>query len=323
MTEGAWQVLDIGVNEFSEVSQLFEGVFGQKMSRALWDWKYGCGRGVGVGARAPGGRLVAHYGGTYRELRWDYHSQHAVHIGDVMVASEGRAALSHKGPFGLVTEGFFQRYIGHGGGRALGFGFPNDRHMRLGERLGHYKKVDDIFELRWVAENSDEYVVQAVDWSALDCEATVDAFCAELMSGLSGYAAPVRNSAWLRHRYANHPENYYQAFWVNDKPSNARLGAVFLKQSRTSAEPGICGLWELMDWIGSPGRSLSMVAAAKQIVSNNAGQHLTLWCSGSVARLLAPSSPRLTRVCSAAVTLPNTLSADLQWWLTGGDTDFR
>ena len=323
MTGGAWRVLDVGADDVVDVSHLFERVFGHAMSRALWDWKYGGGRGIGVCARSPSSSMLAHYGGTYRELRWNGHSQHAIHIGDVMVASEGRAALSHKGPFGLVTEGFFQRFIGVGGDRALGFGFPNDGPMRLGERLGHYKKADDIFELRWTAKTSNEIVVQPIDWSNPDCEAAMGAMCKDLMSELSGFVIPVRTYAWLKHRYANHPENSYKAFWVNDEISNARLGAVFLRPSSSGASSEQLGTWELMDWIAPLALSLSMVAAARQIVSSGAGNQLMLWCSGSIAELLVPSSPHLTRVCPAAITLPNSIPAGLKWWLTGGDTDFR
>ena len=149
MSAQRWSVVDMDAGQLGEVQSLFQRVFKHAMSESLWCWKYAGGRGVAVGARAPSGELLAHYGGTLRSVLLMGHPTLAVQIGDVMVAQEGRAALSHKGPFGMVVQAFFERHVGVGTGPALGFGFPNARHMRLGERLGHYAQVDKIFELTW------------------------------------------------------------------------------------------------------------------------------------------------------------------------------
>ena len=323
MTSGNWQVKDVSDVDVADVCQLFERVFGHAMSRALWDWKYGSGRGVGVAARSPQGRLLAHYGGTYRELRCKDHKYHGLHIGDVMVAAEGRAALSHKGPFGLVTESFFRSHVGIKGSGAVGFGFPNDRHMRLGEKLGHYSRVQGIFELNWTAKFSCEVSAKAVDWSEPAIESTMDQFCEELTSGLRGAVVPLRTYAWLKHRFANHPEHSYQAFWVSNQDSNVRLGAIFLRPLPNGAAPDGGESWELMDWIGDPIHTLSFIESARLIVFQNAGKLLRLWCSELVAEKISLSSPNLTSICSAAVTVPNPFPTMPQWWLTGGDTDFR
>ena len=76
MSAQRWSVVDMDAGQLGEVQSLFQRVFKHTMSEGLWCWKYAGGRGVAVGARAPSGELLAHYGGTLRSvllmatLRW-------------------------------------------------------------------------------------------------------------------------------------------------------------------------------------------------------------------------------------------------------------
>ncbi|OYU46522.1 MAG: hypothetical protein CFE44_01695 [Burkholderiales bacterium PBB4] len=323
MTDKTWQVADVGASDVPDVRLLFEAVFGHAMSDSLWNWKYGDGRGVGVAARAPDGELLAHYGGTYRELRYGAFAHHGIHIGDVMVAAAGRAALSHKGPFGLVTEEFFRCHVGSTKGKGVGFGFPNDRHMRLGERLGHYVRVESIFELQWPAVSSRDFEAVPIDWSDLSTEARINELCESLMASFLEHVIPLRSFSWLKHRFANHPEYQYQAFWIKELGSRRLLGAIFLRTLPTGCLPDGQACWELMDWIGSPVNSTMLVEAARHVVFERSGHALRLWCSGLVADQVYLSEGSKNRVCFAAMTIPNPFSETPRWWLTGGDTDFR
>ena len=324
MSTSEWHVGDIESTDVEDLRSLFSRAFGHSLSAKLWDWKYGSGRGVGVGARSPQGELLAHYGGTYREVTLGDQRHRAVHIGDVMVAAEGRAALSYKGPFGLVTDAFFRCHVGRDSGSAFGFGFPNDRHMRLGERLGHYSRVDGIVELEWSCSESNSVTVEPVDWSDAVCELEVDQFWVQMRAELPGFVVPARSGAWLRHRYANHPEHEYHCFWVRRRGDFSRSGIVVLRGSTFSGSVGQSSeRWELMDWVSPLKMSSLMVRAARDIAAANGGRALSLWCSCSVAHALEDTVPRSTPVCSAAVTVPNSTPIGIQWWLTGGDTDFR
>ena len=149
-----WRLVSVGDERAEDMSELFEKVFAQTMSPELWRWKYAGGRGMAVGALSPQGVLLAHYGGTRRDLQLGKSVYKAVQIGDVMVAAEGRSALSGKGPFGLVTEAFLDKHIKDATDTAFGFGFPSPRHMRLGQRLGHYQEVERIYELTWVLRDT-------------------------------------------------------------------------------------------------------------------------------------------------------------------------
>ena len=346
MSESQWTVIDIGVAQIGETRDLFKRVFGQQLSEALWRWKYDAGRGVGVGARAPNGDLLAHYGGTLRQINFCDQPALAIQIGDVMVAPEGRAALAHKGPFGMVVEAFLNRHVGGAKGVVLGFGFPNARHMRLGEKLGHYVQVDTVSELSWhVPRRSDNpnkvttrLRIEALDWANPLTEVRLDGLWRKMKHDLRDSVVPTRDASWLRHRYANHPEHRYVCFWVRSIWLGRLLGAMVLRSHPPSATQGpTATTWELIDWVAPKVKSEEMLLAAMEVVRQRGGTLLMGWFSSMVANSFTTAAISTKEACTAGVTVPGpngrfqitnsfglTVS-DLRgnWWLTGGDTDFR
>lgn len=343
MSDAGWTVVDIGTSHIAETQDLFLRVFGHTLSEALWLWKYDAGRGVGVGARSPGGKLLAHYGGTLRKIVVFGHDVLAIQIGDVMVAPEGRAALSHKGPFGIVVQAFLAKHIEIGNGPVFGFGFPNERHMRLGERLKHYVQVDKVFDLSWTLVRSGDAVnvhqtgtyVQPLDWSDPTTSTRLDEIWVRMQHDLCDLVVGSRDFDWWRHRYANHPDHRYLCFWVNSQNLPQILGAIVLRAHVTPEAGGT--VWELIDWVSSRDQTKTMLLAAKDVVVRAGGVRLMGWFSSLVRDEFAGTGAEVQEACSAGVTFPrNSVSFPIdsvfapskddlrdKWWLTGGDTDFR
>ena len=88
-----WQVGHVLPENFPEIAALFQEVFGHPLSRDLWDWKYGSGRGNAVAARKDG-KMVAHYGGMYRDILVGGRPERVAQICDVMVHSHERGVLT-------------------------------------------------------------------------------------------------------------------------------------------------------------------------------------------------------------------------------------
>ena len=63
----------------------------------------------------------------------------AIQCGDSMVATSQRGTLSKKGPFYLSVTAFLEKYVGFDRPYLLSYGFPNERAMRLAERLGDHR----------------------------------------------------------------------------------------------------------------------------------------------------------------------------------------
>ena len=132
---------DMAPDDVTAVLALHEHVFGPGADARWFAWKYGQGLSQGRG-RAIGawhdGQLVAYCGGLPRTLRLHNTNLRGLQIGDVMVHPAWRGILSRRGPFFQVSKRFYDSQIGATDSRPfeLGFGFPNERHLRLAVLLG-------------------------------------------------------------------------------------------------------------------------------------------------------------------------------------------
>jgi len=58
-----------------------------------------------------------------------------------MVDAMGIKSLTRKGPFFSLVSIFLEQHIGYGREALLGFGFPNQKHMKIATLLGLYSEV--------------------------------------------------------------------------------------------------------------------------------------------------------------------------------------
>ena len=334
MNAQRWHAVDLGVAQMPEVSALFTQVFGQPMSEALWQWKYGAGRGVATGTRDEQGHLLAHYGGTSRALLADGLVVNAVQLGDVMVAEQARGILSRRGPFATAAAAFLQRHVGEPEGFALGFGFPNQRHTRLGEKLGMYRALGNVQELSWASVGAhptsffgDAYISAAVDWSDARTDEQLDRLWHELRDDARYFLVPRRDALWWRHRFANHPEGPYSCWWIRARFSRRLIGAIALRPGRHAGAD-----WEILDFLGPIKHLNAMVLGARLLATRGSAGRLIGWFSDVLAdhlRGLDTGSGASTQIaCQYCVTqrrAPQLAESVVMrpWWLTGGDTDFR
>ncbi len=192
---------------------LFRDVFGQDMSEALWQWKYGRGSGCAM-LVFDGARLVAHYGGMGRQVLWQGKETAAVQITDVMVAPSERHAVRSGSPFYLAFTGFAQHYLGHGRRFPLPYGFPNRRVMKLAELLGFYAPVGEVLELSWPAVR--HWSRHLYRRTAITAEhaarhaLALDAAWQQLRQGLARHIVGMKTPDWLQWRYLQHPARRYR-----------------------------------------------------------------------------------------------------------------
>lgn len=330
-----WHAVALGEAEAPEVRGLFAEVFGQPMSDGLWRWKYAHGRGLATGTRSQEGRLLAHYGGTGRTLRLAGQDWPAVQLGDVMVIDHARGVLSRNGPFATAANAFLKQLEGPEAPFALGFGFPSMRHARLGEALGLYATVGEVLALEWPSQGlpatfpwwSRRWATAPLDWTDPQTPGRLDALAQALRNDAQEYVLPHRDAPWWRHRFADHPDTPYRAWWVRHRVTRRTLGAVVLRPGAVAG-----AAWEVLDWIGPIRHMHTTMVAARAIAASAGAQALTGWFSAPVARqlLAAPSlaDARSELACANCVTVARAPSLTLEmlhrpWWLTGGDTDFR
>ena len=317
----SWVLRWLTLDDFALWHSLFQTCFGHSLPQAQWRWKYRDTQQPGI-AVLSGDRLVAFYGGMPRPLRVLGQTMAGVQVGDVMVHPEFRGSLSRRGPFQMAASTFLEQQLSPGAPHQLGFGFPNTRAMAVAHRLGLYREVDEVVELSWQAPAA------ALPWwlgaevcSAARALAQADRLWAQMQAGFKDSVLGVRDAAYLRARYAEHPSHTHEWLGLRHRLTQQLLA---LAVARRHAD----GRLEILDLLGPRERLPAMVHAVRVHAQRTAAPLVSLWLTRShLGELQDPQALVHTlevKVPTNAWTPdPHGPVVDQRWWLTGGDTDFR
>ncbi|AGA33568.1 hypothetical protein TVNIR_1907 [Thioalkalivibrio nitratireducens DSM 14787] len=319
---GRWRVTYQEPELLPEVQALFQRVFGHPMSEALWHWKYGQGRGQGA-LTLRDGRVVAHYGGLTREVRFLGRREWAGQVADVMVEAGDRGVLTRQGAFFRAAASVPETCSGYGSKHLIGFGFPNRRHFTLAERLGLYAEVGRMVEPRWpaaAATNGRWRLADLAELPAGRAARAVERLWAAMARDLQEAIVGVRDYAWLRYRYLQHPEYRYRVFGVRRRWRPGWRGVIVLREHAQRVE--------LMDLVGSLGSLPELVAAARDWAAAAGYPEVFAWITSTHAASLGLDDATVTDpdvVVPTSIRTPGPAPAELngRWWLMSGDTDFR
>ena len=303
----------------ADLLALFQRAFGQQMPKALWQWKY-AGVDCGGAIVRRDGRAVAFYGGIPREVSLFGSQVAAVQIGDVMVDPCERGVLTRRGPFFQAATFYLSHNVGLGHNFPLAFGFPSQRAYRLGERLGIYAKVGEIMRVDWSARNVWPSLrlrtrpllasgAVAADWLWLEM---ADAFNRQIIG--------VRDFAYLRRRYIEHPTIGYSVLLVSSRFSARPFGIIVVRDEGEELA--------LVDVVAPPERLAALVGIFRRLAWKLGKPKAYAWITAQHALLLAGESGVLAPI---GVVVPAfrwqqgipPAKIDGHWWLMAGDTDFR
>ena len=329
-----WKITPVTPTQQPAICDLFNAVFGKPMSPAFWQWKYGEGRGLGITAWSEH-KLIAHYGGSLREILYFGQPKTAVQITDVMVLSQERGVLTRKGAFFLTTASFLEYYIGYGVKTWIGFGFPSRRHVQLAQNLQLYAPVGEVVELRypslanlpsmltasellpWQEKLSFRGLVRAWRLKAWNKTKLLNKLWTEMANCLKQSLVGVRDWQRIKYRYLSHPHHQYELFFVTQEQRVVALVVLHF-------EGELC---RLMDFIGH----LDYVPLAVQHVRHLAQQRgmaqVSLWITEHFISTF-PARDRSQLTLEIAVphniwtqTFPPAEVTE-RWWLMAGDTDY-
>lgn len=199
------------------IASLFGEVFGQSLSLSTWRWKYLRGdEPPPVMIGEEDGRIVCHYGAVRATLMTEGVASTAYAIVDVMCARRYQG----RGIFRRAAREFFARYC-EGGRAALIYGFPGERHRRLGEILLGYTPVAPVYAVtkelstppvRWPAEV----------WRGLDIPEDWDARWARIEPRF--HLVTRRDRETLEWRFARRPDRQYRILHLRDEAGFAVIG---------------------------------------------------------------------------------------------------
>ena len=330
---------DMVPDDVTAVLALHKHVFGPGADARWFAWKYGQesnqGRGRAIGAWHDG-QLVAYCGGLPRTLRLRNTNLRGLQIGDVMVHPAWRGILSRRGPFFQVLKRFYDSQIGGASSRPfeLGFGFPNERHLRLAVLLGLLRDSGEIQSLRWNSLPVSNFRLpwfwrwQPLQPSHPHFDRKINAAWKRMQADLPQVILGQRDAAYIRWRYIDRPsENSsheettvrYHLFELRYAWSNISSGIAVLDLASPTPH------W--LDWVGTVALMPLAGQACRMEAARAGASELMAWASAAVVNLLVDSDIQSREVC-AGLGIPTTSDvgsqdmAGLQWWLTGGDTDF-
>lgn len=291
------------------------------MSRDQWRWKYAGAASWGTLVRFDG-LPVAFYGGMPRTVRLFGEDVCGVQIGDVMVEPLHRRVLTRRGPFFLVGSTFAEKLIGPGKPYSLSFGFPSERHSRLGEHLGIYQRIGkNITEASWTPLSCRRSLLFRMSAVVTGQEKKIDRLWRAMADELVDYIVPVRDSAYIRHRFLEHPAITYMPLLVSNRLTGKPVGFCIM---RDHGDEGL----ELLDMIAPLASIPFLVESARRMAGRLGRPRLFAWLSSPVAENLRSTGPDLKSLDVPLSTIvwkvpPDARSLQDRWWLVGGDADFR
>lgn len=317
------QVREIGFQELGLIRPLFSRVFKADLPDSLLAWKYGDGRGRSYGAFTEEGELVAHCGLFYRQTLAEGVFCRIAQLGDLMALPGRHGGVSRgRSPFALLIQQVLADLPAADNPDALAFGFPSDRAMRLGEHLGLFAAIDQVWELQFSPLPLRSGADHCSELDPADRSATriADRLWRQMAKDLGGDLIGVRDGSYLRHRYGSHPQYRYRLHLVCSRWLRRPVG---LLVTRLDGEQ--C---ELLDLIAPRPAMERLLVAARQQLASWGGTTLKLWLTGRHAALLqhqadhaVPLEFRIMANPFSSGNRPQRFAG--RWWLTSGDTDYR
>lgn len=314
------------------VAALHQLVFASQADETWYSWKYGSasfhGRGAGVGVWIEG-NLVAFCGGTSRTLQQAARTINGMQGGDVMVHPNWRGILTRKGPFYFASSRLYSSMLGSVEKRPfqLGFGFPNQMHMRLLGQTGLARDGGQMKCLLWTQLATPPTKPWSWRWgeilpSSHEFDAAIQRAWAAMQRDAGKALIGERGVDYIRWRFVNMPQgapSKYRFFALKRPWQTVPSGVAVLDLNTKPAH------W--LDWIGPK----NLMPVAVQHALQNATQHgtpeLQAWASAVVCEALQRTGAAPPNTCAwIGIPTASDVQADdlptLNWWLMSGDTDF-
>ena len=318
-----WSLRSLDERDAKQMRALFDVVFAPNaMSEAHWRWKYVAGHGCGVAAWRLG-QMVGFYGGLRRSIRFKGQSAVAMQIVDVMVQASERGILRHQGVFFQTAASFLECNVGRGSEALIGYGFPTARALEVARRLGLYETVGEVRELSWSSCEATEgwtRSLRSVSADTLPRHArSIDRLWYEMEEGLSHAIVGVRDWAFIRHRFVEHPDKTYRYLLLRLGLTRRIVALVVL-----SIQDDSC---HLRDYVGHPRHLTPTIALMRGYAAKHGLRRVKTWITSGFVHAFpaegrADNSLDLFVPHSTCTFGPTLAEINGHWWLMAGDTDF-
>ncbi len=298
------------------IVRLFHEIFNREMTLDEWKWKY---RGKGgnqkvyavVGIDKTYG-IIAHYGGIPHSMICRGKEILGLAIGDVMVHPKFRNLSLFKRIASLIPD------LAVKDGFILGYGFPNERAMRLPEKLGLYEKIEDVIVAQKEVTFHNGLARYYYKLFPLDC---YDDRIDRLWNSCKGdiHLGVIRDKSYFSWRYRNHPYLTYEVWGMRKRMGRQLQGIAVLRKEEHQAF--------IIDLVFKKGMLSPLLKKIENHLVSCAKSNVTLWAPPFLKSSLADSgfSTTAAGTCIPRTTHKKTLTKDQiqdRFFYTMGDTDF-
>ena len=317
-----WVAADLPASRSAEMLPLFREVFGHDLGEKMKVWKYGEDRSRAFGVWNREGKLVGHYGGFFRSLAMFGKPAQAFQIGDVMVHPSERAVMTLRGAFFLAASGFFDHYVGKDKPRCLAFGFPNQRAIKIGQRLGVYAAVEKIHLRHWPAEGAGLpfwYVIEPL-FERADWQRVVDDLWRQHGESATDFVLVRRDAAYVDFRYRERPDGGYGVHLVRNRFTGRPKAVVVVKQRDAGLD------W--MDYLGPRAAIPVATEAVRKLAMASGVPQVNAWLTSCMLKDFAGGGGAVhdtdVEIAQSDWNQSRGLAEKTcgHWWLMYGDTDF-
>ena len=344
-----------------KLRSLFRASFGLDAAQDWYAWKYDRMKGRYREIFDQQGNMLAHYAGFPRRIvGWEHH-QHGgptdasspcefevLQIGDVMVSPKYRGVFGRRGTFFDLAYEFIESEVGAYRAKPFRrfkwiYGFPNDRHLRIGEHLKLYRCAGSMFELSCVTQKEatnhlPDSICVPLDgaWFDHNCE-FFDQWSLSQTEALvksEGICLGRRHAAWWKHRFLS--TDTYKVYGCSRgiQVEEARfplkasmLQGLFALRLHQSGDVLVA---ELLDMLCEPQAWPIVFKMICKTASGLDAARLIAWATKPVAFFLKHRASE-AGVDLALDPLPFSIASGCwsspwiaeQIWAMGGDTDFR
>lgn len=321
-----WLLHTAHSSQDAQMRALFAQVFGHSISLEEWEWKYlGTDLRGSLLTKASNGDAIAFFGGMPRIFIYQGGRFHAVQNGDVMVRMQERGVFSRKGALYQVANHFFSQHVGENEEYAFAFGFPNQRHFRLGLKLGLYSKAAQMQHMRWSPQAAPWHRSWAIKPIGVHMPLHIlDILWQQMQVSWPGHFVPERTAKHWQWRYQQRPGVEYQLLLVCQRLTRRPLAAVALRLHAQHCD------W--LDYLG-PREHLPEAIAAVRAFAHQQQRSVHALISDAVASEFREAQPKSLDQSPSEICVPtNAIDATgavlpgKPWvgrlWLMGGDSDF-
>lgn len=198
------------------IVRLFSAVFQHELSLATWQWKYLRNSDPPpVFVAEADKQIVCHYGALHKRLTWEGAEVGAWDIVDVMCHPHYQG----RGLFRRAAQAFIAQLCERQ--CIFIYGFPGERHRRLGELLIGYEPITPVYKLqKTISSRSSSFPAGVVVLKSIPLD--WDLYWRRLEKRFNLVA--IRDRHTLMWRYLMRPEKRYRLLTIPGVPALAVVG---------------------------------------------------------------------------------------------------